>query len=110
MTKLKTAVDVPALVDDLIAASDQVAAIGRHGYCVIDSTNPAADRKVEEILKAFGARDHLYYEIIDCLIERGRHVDPEKVAEEYARACALDTSGAPAAWDFRANCQGWLGG
>lgn len=85
MSKLKTATDVSGLVDDLIAASDQVAALGTLGYCVIDSTNPEADREVSRILDAFGPRDHLYREIINCLIEKGRQIDLDELADYYAQ-------------------------
>ncbi len=72
MKKLRTAADVPALVDALIAESPDVMAVGDHSYCVVDLDRPRANKRIEKILAEFGPRDHLFYEIIDCLKERGR--------------------------------------
>lgn len=75
MPTLKTAADVPQLVDDLIAASPDVMAVGHDNYCVIDLDRPEANARLEEILDAFGPRDHLFFEIIDDLRSKGRYVD-----------------------------------
>lgn len=73
MTKLKTPADVPALVDALIAESPEVTAVGDDSYCVIDLDRPEANARIEKILEDFGPRDHLFFEIIDCLKARGRN-------------------------------------
>lgn len=75
MPKLKTAGDVPQLVDALIAASPDVAAVGDDMYCVIDLDRPDANKKIEAILDEFGPRDHLLLDIVACLKERGRFVE-----------------------------------
>jgi len=77
MGKLKTAADVPALVDALIAESPHVMALGDDSYFVIDLDNPEADQRIEQILEDFGPRDHLRFEIIDCLKAKGREYRSE---------------------------------
>lgn len=74
MPKLKTAADVPQLVDALIAASPDVSAVGDNMYCVIDLDRPDANDEIEAILEDFGPRDHLLLEIVACLKKRGRFV------------------------------------
>ncbi|WP_137136712.1 hypothetical protein [Rhizobium sp. FKY42] len=71
---LKTTADVPKFVDDLIAASPDVSAIGDVGYCVIDLDGSEAAAKIAQILMDFGPRDHLYQEIIACFKDRGRYI------------------------------------
>jgi hypothetical protein len=71
---LKTAADVPQLVDDLFAASPDVAAIGDDSYCVVDLDRPKVRKQIERILEEFGPRDHLVQEFINCLKARGRWI------------------------------------
>lgn len=78
MPKLKTAADVPQLVDALIAASPDVCAIGDNMYCVIDLDRPHANALIEDILDAFGPRDHLLLDIVACLKARGRFITIER--------------------------------
>lgn len=78
MPKLKTAADVPQLVDALVAASPDVYAIGDENYCVIDLDRPEANAKIEAILEEFGPRDHLLLDIVECLRSRGRFVTVER--------------------------------
>jgi hypothetical protein len=47
MTKPKTPADVPALVDALIAASDQVMAVGDDSYCDMDLHDQEANHCIE---------------------------------------------------------------
>jgi hypothetical protein len=72
MAKLKTAADVPTLVDALIAESPEVMAVGDDSYVVVAAEDDEANRRIEQILNEFGPRDHLFKEIIAALQERGR--------------------------------------
>jgi len=50
-------------------------ALGDHSYFAIDLDRPEASARIEQILDKFGPRDHLFYEIIECLRARGRYVE-----------------------------------
>ncbi|CUX72358.1 MULTISPECIES: hypothetical protein [Agrobacterium] len=78
MPKLKTAADVPQLVDALIDASPDIAAIGDDMFCVIDLDRPDANAKIEAILEEFGPRDHLLLDIVACLKNRGRFISLDR--------------------------------
>ena len=83
MKPLKTAADVDQLVDELVAASPDVMAVGHDSYCVIDLDRPKANRKIERILKKFGPTDHLFYQIIAALRARGRFIDPQRTPTQH---------------------------
>lgn len=88
---IRTVADVPKFVDDLIAASSDVSAVGDNAYCIIDLDRPEAAAKIAQILKDFGPRDHLYKEIVTCLKARGRCIMIEG-AEPYYRDGVVDST------------------
>jgi len=83
---LKTIADVPKLVDDLIAASTEVTAIGDIGYWIIALDDPEANTRIEKIVAEFGPRDHLFADIIACLNAKGRRLP----IEPHTCSCELN--------------------
>jgi len=74
MTGKNLSQNVEILVDTLIRAGCDIRAVG-NGYCINEPEEDPGNSAVQEILAAFGPRDHLLREISARLRHLGRVVE-----------------------------------